>query len=76
MNYSYEKDYAPRAEDGRCTTSLSGFMEYLRRHKPLLSLPEELTEESFFAWKSAVRAKLAELFTVPDMGKGPAPKLL
>ena len=76
MNYSYEKDYAPRAEDGRCTTSLSGFMEYLRRHKPLLSLPEELTEESFFVWKSAVRAKLAELFAMPDMGKGPAPKLL
>lgn len=73
MHYSYEKDGRPRPEDGRCTTSLAGFTEYLRRHEPLLSLPRELTAERFARWKRDVRDTLRRMYTVPDMGKGPLP---
>ena len=76
MNYTYEKDYASRREDGRHIEMLAAWTEYLRRHRPLLSLPEELNEETFTAWKRAVKEKMRELISLPDTASLPAPKRL
>lgn len=67
MKYNYDKDYAPRPEDGRRTEALPAWMEYLRRHRPLLSLPEQLTKESFAVWKAEVRKRLVSLYDLPEI---------
>lgn len=72
MNYTYEKDYALR-EDGRTSVSLASWMEYLRRSVPLLTLPKELTQESFASWRAKVREKLEMLLSMPEETNQPAP---
>ena len=62
--------------DGRFTSSMAAHMEMLRREKPKLSLPENLTKENFPQWNAAVREKLRELLLLPEFTPQPSPVLL
>lgn len=73
MKYTYEKDYESHRADGRTTSSLAAWTDFLRRQTPLLSLPENLTKESFSAWKSKVKEKLGDLLSLPEATDQPAP---
>ena len=73
MNFTYEKDYACRRTDGRMTESLASWTEFLRRTTPLLSTPDHLTADSFFAWKAKVKETLGALLALPELEEQPAP---
>ncbi|MBQ0010557.1 MAG: hypothetical protein KBS76_05620 [Ruminococcus sp.] len=76
MNFTYEKDYASRRDDGRTVESLASWTAFLRRTKPLLSTPESLTADSFFAWKAKVKETLGALLALPEVEGQPAPVCL
>ena len=61
MKLSYEKDFRSDRPDGRLMSAMAAHMEYLRRLKPRLALPEDMTPEGFPAWQAQVRAKVGEL---------------
>lgn len=70
---SYEKNFASRRPDGRFTSTMAAHMEQLRRLKPLLALPEELTPESFACYRDRVKKKLRELLALPEFTPQPPP---
>lgn len=73
---SYEKNFKSDRPDGRFYSSWAAHMEMMRRDTPRLELPEDLTNESFYSWKSAVREKLRELLLMPESTPQPEPVML
>jgi len=76
MYYTYEADYKCRREDGRFTEALPAWMEFIRRYKPALSTPEELTAESLKEWQGKVKATMKTILALPDRADIPLPKKL
>ena len=70
---SYEKNFSPRRSDGRFVSTMAAHMEFLRRLKPELALPEELTRESFVCYQDRVKEKLRELLGMPEFTPQPPP---
>lgn len=80
MKISYETHYRSHRPDGRHTSTMAAFLERLRCTDAELGLPDELTEESFAAWRDRLRARVRELlridfFTAEAAGQ-PSPRLL
>ena len=73
MNLSYNTHFASKRPDGRLTSSLAAHMEQMRRTKPLLALPEEISPEEFPVWKNKVCEKIRELLLLPEFSEQPAP---
>ncbi len=73
MNLSYEKHFRSARPDGRLTSSLAAHMEQMRHWKPLLSMPETLTPETYSNWKNSVCQKARELLLLPEFTKQPDP---
>ena len=73
MKLSYEKNFKSHRPDGRHTSTMAAHMEMLRKMKPLLELPEELTPEKFTEWKLAVKDKVRELMCMPEFTEQPEP---
>ena len=70
---SYETHFKSNRPDGRFVCSLAAYMEKLRRTKPELALPDELTPEIYEAWRSKVKAKYRELLLIPEITRQPDP---
>ncbi len=70
---SYETHFKSTRADGRLTVSIAAFQEKLRRTEPKLSLPENLTEESFELWHKKVKDKYREVLRMPEITVQPAP---
>ena len=70
---SYETHFKSHRPDGRLTVSIAAFREKLVNSKPKLSLPENLTEESFEKWRGEVKAKYRELLRMPEIVAQPRP---
>ena len=66
MNLSYNTHFASKRPDGRLASSLAAHMEQMRRTKPLLALPEEISPEEFPVWKNKVCEKIRELLLLPE----------
>lgn len=73
---SYEKHFQSNRPDGRHVSTMAALMEKMRREKPELALPDELTPEIFAKWQNRVKAKLRELLCLPEATPQPAPVLL
>lgn len=73
MNLSYNTHFASKRLDGRLTSSLAAHMEQMRRTKPLLALPEEISPEEFPVWKNKVCEKIRELLLLPEFSEQPSP---
>lgn len=73
---SYEAHFKSGREDGRFVNSLAGFMEMIRRTRPQLALPEDISAESYPAWRKQVVTKYRELLHIPQLTRGEAPKRL
>ena len=74
---SYETHFKSKRADGRHMISLAAFDEKLRNTKPKLALPEDLTKESFEAWRIKVKERYRELLRIPELKKQESPvKLL
>ncbi len=76
MKYTYEEHYRSHRPDGRILSSQAAYAELLRRERPALSVPKEMTREEFLVWQRAVREKAKELLNVPEFEKQGAPVLL
>ncbi len=76
MKYTYEEYYKSHRPDGRIMSSQAAYMELLRRERPVLSVPKDLTKESFLAWQKEIRAKAVALLNIPKWNKQPDPVLL
>ena len=80
MKITYDTHYRSQREDGRHTSSMASFLELLRNSEAELSLPEELSNDSFNAWKDALKNKVRELLHLEYfemLAKGqPAPRLI
>ena len=76
MAYTYEEYFRSHRPDGRIPSAQAAFMENLRRRPRELALPEELTLESYAAWRDAVRKKATELLSMPEFTAQPDPILL
>lgn len=70
---SYDTHFKSKRADGRHITALAAFSERLRRMKPRLALPEELTAESYGAWRREVKEKLFELLRMPPVTRQEPP---
>ena len=70
---SYETHFKSKRPDGRFYSPLAAHMQMLRDLTPKLSVPENLTKESFFKWKGDVKEKLRELLLLPDFTPQPNP---
>ena len=53
--------------------SMAAFSEKLRREKPKLALPEDLTPQKFEAWRKSVKAKLTDLLCMPTITRQEPP---
>lgn len=73
LNLSYEEHFACKRPDGRYVSTMAAFMARLRDMKPTLSLPEELTKESFAAWQQQVKQTLYKQLAMPEATPQPAP---
>ena len=73
---SYEKHFKSQRADGRHISTMAALMEQMRKTKPELTLPEELTPESFAEWQKKVKEKIRELLCLPEATPQPAPVLL
>lgn len=76
MKFTYEEIFRAKREDGRMVESFPAQMELLRRYQPILSLPKELTRESFADWQQRIKAKAEELLAMPTFTEQPTPVLL
>lgn len=72
----YETHFASNRPDGRHVCTMAAQMAMMRDMKPLLALPESLTEASFRAWQEKVREKLTDLLCMPEFTEQPAPTLI
>lgn len=73
MNLSYNTHFKSQRPDGRLTSSLAAHMEQMRRTKPLLALPNEISPEEFPVWKKNVCEKIRELLLMPEFTEQPEP---
>lgn len=73
---SYETHFKSKRADGRFVCSLAAFTEKLREMHPKLSLPEELDEKKYRAWRGAVKEKYRELLRLPEIKRQELPKRL
>ena len=73
---SYEEHFKSQRADGRHISTMAALMEQMRKTKPELTLPEELTPESFAEWQKKVKEKIRELLCLPEATPQPAPVLL
>jgi len=73
---SYETDFRSRRPDGRHVSSVAAFRERLLREPARLSLPENLTRESFEAWRAEVKETYRRLLHMPEFTEEPAPQRL
>ena len=76
MKITYETHYRSKREDGRFNSTMAAFMEKMRNTKPLLSLPDDLTEKRFLLWKEELRNKVKEILLIPEKTDQPTPKKL
>lgn len=76
MRYSFERDWKSGRADGRVTRALAAQTELIRRARPELSLPEDLSGEKFPQWQLRVRERLTELLRMPERTPQPEPKRL
>ena len=76
LNLTYEEHFKSHRPDGRHVGTFAAFLEYMRRFKPALSCPEELTQENFAKFQAAVKAKIPELLNLPEPTPQPEPVLL
>lgn len=76
MKMSYDENYRSYRPDGRHISTMAAHMQQLRELSPKLALPENLTKESFYEWKSRVREKLEELLLMPEFTFQPEPVFL
>ena len=76
MAYTYEKYFKSHRADGRIPSAQAAFMEMMRRQGQELSLPKELTKESFLLWQGEIRKKATELLQMPKETPQPRPVLL
>ncbi len=76
MKYTYEEYYSSHRSDGRMISSQAAFTELLRRQRPELSVPKDMTRENFLTWQKAIRKKAVELMRMPVFEKQGAPVLL
>lgn len=67
MNLSYNTHFKSQRPDGCLTSSLAAHMEQMRRTKPLLALPNEISPEEFPVWKKNVCEKIRELLLMPNL---------
>lgn len=65
MHLTYEHDYRSRC-DGRYSNMLSAYRAMIQDAKPKLAFPEDITRETFPAWQSRVKDKMAELLCMPE----------
>ncbi len=70
---NYGKHFASKRPDGRFTSTMAAHMEEMRHFKPLLALPEALTEATFSSYREEVKSKLRELLCLPEFTPQPAP---
>ena len=73
LNLSYEEHFSSKRPDGRYVSTMAAFMARLRDMKPTLSLPENLTQESFSAWQKQVKETLYQQLAMPEATDQPAP---
>ena len=73
MNLSYNTHFKSKRPDGRLTSSLAAHMEQMRRTKPFLALPDEISPEEFPVWKKNVCEKIRELLLMPEFTEQPEP---
>jgi len=52
---------------------MAAHMEWLRHNPPKLSLPEELTKESYELWRAKVKEKVKDLLLMPEFTEQPDP---
>lgn len=71
--FTYKKHYSSQRPDGRHVSTLAAFMENMRHWKPELSLPEDLTVETFRCWQTKVAEKCIELLQMPQFSEQPDP---
>ena len=62
---TYEKYFKSHRADGRIPSAQAAFMEMMRRQGQELSLPKELTKESFLLWSEDVEADAQALEHMP-----------
>jgi len=58
VKISYETHFKSHRPDGRFASAMAAHMEWLRHNPPKLSLPEELTKESYELWRAKVKEKV------------------
>lgn len=73
---TYEKNFAPRPEDGRYVCTLAAIMAQMRDMKPELAYPEPTDREAFRVWRGAVQDRIMQLLQLPQPTPQPAPKML
>ena len=80
MKISYGTHYASGREDSRHVSTMAAFMERMRNIKPKLSMPGDLSKESFELWRTELQKKVRELLRLDELlcdavGQ-PSPKLI
>lgn len=76
MKLTYEEHFMSHRPDGRFVTHLGALMERLRHENPLLRLPDDITAQTYPAWREQVIEKLKEVYQMPEREAQPAPVLL
>lgn len=70
---TYKEFFESGRPDGRHTCTMAAQMAMFRDYKQELALPENLTKESFDAWRTKVADKQRELLCLPEFTPQPAP---